>query len=223
VVTTAWDSGRHIAGGIPHGGALHAAASVLQLVALALPVLGSILVTQKVARTLLGRGLAWSEGRPIRRTAVVALAAATCAGAAWAWWPSGQYQPVHPTDNGTLTGVGQLVSSPRAAIPVDAVVPVHVAPGKYLAVSLVPVDGPSKAHPAFFVIRGHDGEPPVALVSDGPGSGATTATGTASGAAPGTTTTPGAPGTTTTTTTTTAVSPSQPAPATAFPFKLPAK
>src|SRR5579884_981486 len=219
LLTTAWNSGHRIASTMPHESALHAAAGGLQLVALALPVLGSLLITQKLARTLLAKGWTWSDGRPVRRTVVVALAAATCCGAAWAWWPSGQYQPVRPTDNGTLTGLSQLAASPRGAIPVAAVMPVHLAPGTHLAVSLVPVGGASKAHPAYFVVPGKDGDPPVALISDGssplPAGGTTTSSGAA------------APSSTTTAPTTSSPQASggspQSANATAFPFTLPAK
>jgi putative peptide zinc metalloprotease protein len=217
LLTTAWESGRQIARAMPHESSLHVAAGTLQLVALALPVLGSLLVTQKLVRTLLSKGFAWSNGRPVRRVFVVALAGATCCGAAWAWWPSGQYQPVRPGDRGTLTALPQLAASPRGAIPIATVVPVHLAAGTHLAVSLVPVDGASKAHPAFFIVPGRNGDPPVALISDG--SGGSSSTASTAGAASSPTDTTTTPSTTTQPTS----GSTTPATATAFPFTLPAK
>jgi putative peptide zinc metalloprotease protein len=133
-------------------------------VALALPVLGSILITQRVLRTTYARANAWSAGSVRRRAVVVAGAALAAAGAAWAWWPSGQYRPVRPTDRGTLISFSHAIASPvstlRPVTPVDAV----LTPGTHLAVSMVPVNGATRQHPALFVIAGRDGKPSVALL-----------------------------------------------------------
>src|SRR5581483_10906339 len=92
---------------VSHAQVLDLLASFVRLLALALPVAGSVLVSQKIVRTTGGRALAWSRGRPVRRGVVLAGASVALAGVAWAWWPSGQYQPVRPTDRGTG---GSLVS-----------------------------------------------------------------------------------------------------------------
>src|SRR5579884_1467120 len=59
LVTSAWDSGRVLVLGIPHGVShlqvIDFLASLVRLLALALPVLGSALVTQKIVRTTWGR------------------------------------------------------------------------------------------------------------------------------------------------------------------------
>jgi putative peptide zinc metalloprotease protein len=243
LVTSAWDSGRHIAVAIPHqaghGEILSLLASIVRMLALLLPVLGSCLVTQKIVRTVVGKARAWSYGRPVRRGIALAAGAAILAGLAWAWWPGGQYQPVRPDQNGTIGGMVQLVSEPvSVARPGAAVSPVELSPGTHLAVSMIPVGGATKAHPAMYVIPGQNGRAPVAiLASSSPDpskakGGASPrpigAGGGVSGAAPGTTTAPA-----TTTTATTAAAPSSatgstaasssPTQVTAFPFQLPAK
>ena len=63
-------------------------ASLVRLLALLLPVLGSVLVTQRIARTVVGKARAWSHGSPARRAVLIAATAAAVAGMVWAWWPS---------------------------------------------------------------------------------------------------------------------------------------
>ena len=168
LVTTAWDSGRHIATGLPaqahHGHILGLLASLLQLLALAIPVVGSALVTQKVARTTAAKAWTWSRGRPGRRAAVLVAGAAAVGGLAWAWWPSGQYQPVRPSDRGTIPSMARLLGSPAAAVrPGTAYAP--LAAGTHLAVAMIPVGGVSRAHPALFVVPGAHGQPATVVVS----------------------------------------------------------
>ena len=173
LAASAWDSGRLVAHLMPHQAhhlqLVGLGASLLRLVALVLPVLGSLLVTQKIVRTSVSRARAWSAGRPGRRAAVTALAAGTVAVLAWAWWPSGQYQPVRPGDRGTLPGLVQLISAPQqAARPVAT--PSAISPGAHLVAAMIPVGGPTPSHPAIFIIPGTGGRPPVELVSSGPAS-----------------------------------------------------
>jgi putative peptide zinc metalloprotease protein len=170
LATSAFDSGRVIVSAIPHqanhGQMLDLLASLVRLLALVLPVLGSVLVTQKIARTFGGKARKWSAGSPARRTALVAAAAGACALIAWAWWPSGQYQPVRPTDNGTIGGLVRMVYSPATvARPTAPLAPVELTPGRHLALSMIPVGGATTSHPALFVIPGTKGKPPVAIVS----------------------------------------------------------
>jgi putative peptide zinc metalloprotease protein len=149
---------------------------------------------------------------------------AVAAGAAWAWWPSGQYQPVLPGQNGTLGGMVQLVSAPVAAArPMSSPVQAALTPGTHLAVAMIPVGGASKGHPAVFIVPGKHGKPAVAIVSTSSPSPSTASGGTFTGQ-------PGGAATTTTSSTTTTTTPatgsgsssSTPTRATAFPFKLPA-
>jgi putative peptide zinc metalloprotease protein len=245
LVTSAWDSGRHIAVAIPHqaghGQILSLLASVVRMLALLLPVLGSCLVTQKIVRTMVGKARTWSYGRPARRGIVIIAGAGMLAGLAWAWWPGGQYQPVRPNQNGTIGGMVQLVSAPaNVARPVAAVTPVGLSPGTHLAVSMIPVGGATKAHPAMYVIPGRNGSAPVAILSSSSpdptkakGGASPKPIGSGGGVSGATPTTSTTTSTTTTATTTAAAAPtsaagntapsSPPTQVTAFPFRLPAK
>jgi putative peptide zinc metalloprotease protein len=204
---------------VSHAQIIDILASLVRLLALVLPVAGSVLVTQKIVRTTGGRALAWSRGRPVRRGVVLAGAGVALAGVAWAWWPSGQYQPVRPSDGGTVGSLVRWVSTPSTlarpggeiglAVPVPASSPPQVSPGTHLAVAMVPVGGATRQHPALFVIRGGHGKPPVAILSSSAPdpSGVPTATGSA--AQPTSAPTPPPAAT------------SSPTDATAFPFALP--
>jgi putative peptide zinc metalloprotease protein len=244
LVTSAWDSGRHIAVAVPHQVGhveiLGLLSSLVRLLALVLPVLGSCLVTQKIVRTMVGKARTWSHGRPVRRGVVLAAGAAILAALAWAWWPSGQYQPVRASQNGTIGGMVRLVSEPvNVARPVPAVSQAQLSPGTHLAVAMIPVGGATKAHPAMFVIAGQKGGAPVAILSSSSpdptkakggaspkpiGSG-----GGVSAAAPGgaTTTSSSTTSTTATTPATGIATPTAPSSSTtqvnAFPFQLPSK
>jgi putative peptide zinc metalloprotease protein len=179
LLTTAWDSGRQLAAGLPHqlgsGDVLGGLAAVLQLLALFLPVLGSVLVTQRLVRTAVGKARAWSSGRPGRRVTTLVAAVAVVAALAWAWWPAGQYRPVRPSDRGTLTSLAQALGSPRttvrsAARPAPMAAP-QVAPGTYLALAAIPAGGATAEHPALFMVPGSGGRPASAVVSDGSSTG----------------------------------------------------
>jgi putative peptide zinc metalloprotease protein len=222
LITTAWDSGRVLVTGIPHeashGQVLDVLASIVRLLALTLPVAGSALVTNKIVRTTGGKALAWSRGRPVRRGVVIAGAGLVLAGAAWAWWPSGQYQPVRPTDGGTIGSLVRWVSAPttlarpggESGFAGPSAVPPQLTPGKHLAIAMVPVGGATKQHPVLFVIRGGHGKPPVAILS----TSAPDPSGVPTTSTPG-----GESGTSSSTPTSAAPSPSTDA--TAFPFALP--
>jgi len=221
LATSAWNSAQHIGSSISkdasHGQILDLLAGVVSLVALILPVLGSVLITQKITRTTVLKAHSWSRGRPVRRSLVLVAGAAAIALMIWAWWPSGQYQPI-PARGGTLAGLVRVVGSPASeARPVAQVAPVQIKPGTHLALAMIPIGGATKQHPALFIIKGQKGKPPVAIYST-------------STPAPPTTTGPvtqtqGSGGSTTTTPSSTSspsTSPSPSSDATAFPFKLPA-
>ncbi len=231
LATTAWESGRHIAQAIPHqvsdGQIIDVLASVVRLLALFLPVLGSALVTQKIVRTMGGKARAWSAGSLPRRVIVIAAGTALVGLLAWAWWPSGQYQPVRATDNGTLSSMVRLVTSPSAtARPAPAPAQARLAPGTHLAVAMIPVGGASRSRPALFVVPGAKGRPAVAVLSDSAPNPASARSATGTAQATGGSTTSVAPGSTNSAGSTTpaagggAVS-KTPIQATAFPFKLP--
>jgi putative peptide zinc metalloprotease protein len=232
LAATAWGNGRSLAESIPgaagDGRIIDVLSALLQLLALALPVAGGALMAQRIVRSLVGAARSWSKDRPARKAAVIVAGACAVAGAAYAWWPAGQYRPVRAQEDGTLTGLVGYVTSPRAAPNAKASAagvpqtPVHLKPGKHLAVAMIPVGGASKQHPALFVIKGQDGEPTVAVLSP---------------SAPDPSSAPTSPGATAASSSTAAPAPAPatatatPAPsgggsattATAFPFKLPEK
>jgi putative peptide zinc metalloprotease protein len=228
LATSSWDSGRLILTSLPHEVThlqiLDILASLVRLLALALPVLGSMLVTQKIVRTTWGRGRSWSAGSPVRRGIALAGASLALAGVAWAWWPSGQYQPVRPSDGGTVGSLVRWVSTPTALarpggvigyVGAAATATPQVSPGTHLAVAMVPVGGATKEHPAMFVIRGGHGKPPVAILSTSapnPG-GVPVASSAGSSSTAGEASSPPA--------TWSSSAPSSPTDATAFPFALP--
>ena len=162
MITTAYDSGRTLGAKIPHQGALGMSASLLQLFALSLPAIASILVTQRLVRSSLVKAWGWSDGRPARRGLVVVGASLVACSAGWAWWPAGQYQAVTPYMHGTLSS---FVTSP-VAVARPAPIGVALEPGRHLAVAMIPVGGATKAHPALYVITDKNGQA-VALLGNG--------------------------------------------------------
>jgi putative peptide zinc metalloprotease protein len=215
LLATGWESARHIGSAIPgqaeHGHVLGLIISFGRFVGLLLPVVGTFLMSQKLLQSFVAKGRAWSDGRPLRRGALVAVATAAACGVAYAWWPVGQYQPVRANERGTLVS---FVTAPTHAVrPATQPAPIQLTPGTHLAISMIPVGGASKKHPALFVIAGTKDQPAVAILS--------TSTEDAQATDPATTT-PAA--TTTTDTTTTTAAPSSQSTTvqgTAFPFKLP--
>jgi putative peptide zinc metalloprotease protein len=171
LATSAWVSGRVIVSDLPHESAAGVAESLVRLVALTLPLLGSVLLAQRLARGIALKAHDWSKGRPARRSAVLLAATATAAAAALAWYPAGQYQPVQTADAGTLVSFTHLISSPTTVVhhPSRSAPVVKLPPGKHLAIAMIPRGGPTKAHPALFVIPAQDGAAPVAIAVGGDG------------------------------------------------------
>ncbi len=175
LAATAWASGSDLLTDIGdqagRGDVLAVAASVLRLVALALPVAGVTLLVVRLVRSVSTKAWGWSAGRAPRRALVLAGAAGVIALLAWAWWPSGQFRPVRATDDGTLAGAFRTVSSPTtAARPAPVAGAPRLAPGRHTAVALIPRGGPTKAHPALFVVNGgdEDDEPTIIASTKAP-------------------------------------------------------
>lgn len=166
LATSAWNSGRSIAEAIPHtagrGDVLGVGADVLRLIALVLPVVGSALIAQRVVRMLVTKARMWSAGHLGRRAAALLAGAGVLALAAWAWWPGGQYQPVRSNERGTLPSLVSMLSAPSAmARPIPSGL---VAPGRYLALAMVPKGQPSAEHPAVLFVPDAHGQP-IAMLS----------------------------------------------------------
>lgn len=169
LAASAWASGRHLADHVPdqfgHGDVLGGLASTLQLLALALPVAGSVFITQKVARSTFKSARRWSARKPARQATATTVAMLAAAGLAFAWWPAGQYRPVRPSDRGNI---GSLVSALGSA---GSVTPpaTTLVPGTYLAAAMIPVGNRHDA--AVFVVPGARGRATM-LLSKGTGAGA---------------------------------------------------
>src|SRR5829696_8564080 len=227
VFVTAWVLiiGSNLLAAMPDQDAFGVATSVARMFALVLPVLGVTLVVQRMVISVGKKAWRWSDGRHPRQALVVTVAAALVAVTAWAWWPSGQYQPVRPTDRGTLVSAFTAVSAPAAtARPTGfaaVAAPPKLAPGRHLAVALIPRGGPTEEHPALYVVNGGDDEDePTVLVSpDAPDPSKAPSVDDANADGAGTATAPteeaaaGAPASGAPTTPT--------GPATQLPFKLP--
>lgn len=171
LATSAWDSGHLIVHALPHEvsdfQAIKLGASLLQLVALILPVAGSVLIVQKMVRTYWAKARLWSAGRPLRRVLLAVGTAGLVALLAWAWWPSGQYRPVRADQGGTIQGLVHLVSSGGGVARSGS--GLQLQPGAHLALAMVPVSGASPAHPAMFIVPGPKGRPATEILSSGPG------------------------------------------------------
>jgi putative peptide zinc metalloprotease protein len=166
LAASAWESGSNLVSAMPDQDAFGVLTSIARLLALALPVLGVTLIVQRMVTSMGKKAWRWSDGQRPRQAFVIAGAAGLVALLTWAWWPSGQYRPVRPTDDGTLVSAFGSVSAPAAtARPVGlAPVPPRLAPGRHLAVALIPRGGPTEEHPALWVVNA-DGDKPTVLVS----------------------------------------------------------
>jgi putative peptide zinc metalloprotease protein len=223
LAASAWESGSNLVSAMPDQDAFGVATSIARLFALVLPVMGVTLIVQRMITSTGKKAWGWSDGRTPRQALVITGAAALVALATWAWWPSGQYQPVRPSDRGTLVSAFQTASAPATTVrPTGfAVAPPELAPGRHLAVALIPRGGPTEEHPALYVVNGGDDEDePTVLVSPdapdarkAPSMGDGNADGAATETAPTEDAAAGAPASGAPTTPT--------GPATQLPFKLP--
>jgi putative peptide zinc metalloprotease protein len=140
LVATAWSSGRgraaQLGNAAQQGDLLGMGASLLQLVALVLPVLGTAYLLLRMA----SRVWAKADSHPTSR-AVVAVLALTAL--LFVWWPSGQYTPVRGDERGTVTSL--LSSGPAPVLPTRT-----TTQPKQLALALVPQD---KSQPAMLLTR----------------------------------------------------------------------
>jgi putative peptide zinc metalloprotease protein len=179
LAASTYESGSHVVSAIPgqadDGDVLGLLASVARLLALALPIAGVTMLVSRLVRGTGRRAWRWSEGRPARRALVVIGAGALVALLAWAWWPSGQYRAIRASDRGTLVSAIQGVTAPTSVVrpmetgavsPAAAAAVPRLAPGRHLAVALIPRGGPTEEHPALFVINaGEKNKTPTILVS----------------------------------------------------------
>jgi len=94
---------------------------VLQLVALAIPILGIVLMLVNLAKRT--TTIAWqrTEGRPIGRVVVVLAGAAAVGLLLLAWLPRANYAPIRRGEKGTLgEGVAAVRNLPRGDGPLES-------------------------------------------------------------------------------------------------------
>jgi putative peptide zinc metalloprotease protein len=100
------------------GDLVAAAARVIVIAAVVLPVVGAGLM---LARTVKRGGVSvWrrTEGRPVRRTVAALTAAAVVAALGYVWWPDGHtYRPIGPGERGTLADGLQLAGAAARTAP----------------------------------------------------------------------------------------------------------
>ncbi|WP_051385821.1 M50 family metallopeptidase [Actinokineospora inagensis] len=88
------------------GDLARAGVRVLAIIAVAVPVLGSLYMMVRMVKRTGAKVGRWSAGKPGRRVVAVVALAAVLAGLAWAWWPdSDRYRPIQPNERGTVQDV----------------------------------------------------------------------------------------------------------------------
>ncbi len=108
LLATAWASAENqwvmLAGSWGAGDLVEVMARGLAIVALALPMLGLVLLLWRLVRSLVRSVWRRTSGKPGQRAVAVVTAAAVLAGLAWAWWPDdSRYRPIAPDEGGTIT------------------------------------------------------------------------------------------------------------------------
>ncbi|GAB7005442.1 hypothetical protein JCM18899A_29150 [Nocardioides sp. AN3] len=108
VLGTAWASVQSDAGDVGAawrtGNGVDVTANALQVLAVALPVLGGLLVIGRFGRRWIRSLARWSMGSPLKRAAAIGLATVVVTGLAWAWAPRpGSYRPISQGEKGLLT------------------------------------------------------------------------------------------------------------------------
>jgi putative peptide zinc metalloprotease protein len=134
ILSTAWDSFLVQKGKLGDGGLAKEVVTVIQMVVLALPIAGLAVTFWKLGRTLVVGGWNRTEGRPVRRGALVLATAAAAAGAAYVWLPNGDYRPIQPGERGTIQGgLDQVsyVTGGRPSLPPQRAKQLHGAPSEH--------------------------------------------------------------------------------------------
>ena len=91
-------------------------AGLLSLVAIAFPVLASVLILVRLVRRLLTSGWRRTTDSPAQRALFVLLVGAVVAGLVFAWWPrTGSYRPIRQGERGTLTDLVSASAAGRVA------------------------------------------------------------------------------------------------------------
>ena len=79
---------------------------VLAIIALAFPLLAIVLIVGRLVRRVTASAWSRTEGRPVRRTGTLLIAAVLVAGLVHTWWPDQEtYRPIMAYERGTLVDV----------------------------------------------------------------------------------------------------------------------
>jgi putative peptide zinc metalloprotease protein len=154
IVGTGWDSGtklwHEMTAAFSSGRLVNGFTDVLQLMVLAIPIVGIVLMLAISAR----RAARWTwqhtEGRPVRRLLALAVAGVGVYALAMSWIPKDNYEPIRPGERGTLAqGVRAVRQVPRGRAPLvserDATVVATAVPVTTVstAVSTAPTPSPT--------------------------------------------------------------------------------
>lgn len=102
LLSTAWDSGAKLVGGLSSAGPLTVVIDVIQLVFLVVPIVGLGYTFAKLFGQLARKGWAGTQGRPAQRAGFALACVAALGALAFFWWPDGRYTPYRPGERGTL-------------------------------------------------------------------------------------------------------------------------
>jgi len=154
LLATAWvgasAQGRQMWANMGEGDVLGVMAAMLKMASLVVPVAAATYMIVRVARRSGRKVWARTEGRPVARSAVAAALALLLLFLAYAWWPTGQYQPVSAAESGTVTSLVHMRRAPERSFASEPIAGVKAVPGY----ALVPRDGDA---PALLVTRNDDG------------------------------------------------------------------
>jgi putative peptide zinc metalloprotease protein len=177
LIATAWDSlgvqWGALTAGAGHGDYGQVALSGVKMIAVVLPVAGTILMLSRIVLRTARRAWATTANNPRRRALVVVTAVAALLALGWAWWPGAQYQPIQAGERGTVL---ELPGALRAASAGPAA---RLAPAQRVASSvrmpavlLVPRQtAGDPPRPALVVLKpANGGAPTVLTVAPSPGS-----------------------------------------------------
>ena len=156
LVATAWAGGQVQLQRMATTNPLVIGAAGLKLLALVLPVLAVGGIAVRLARKAFGSIASWTAGHPVRRRLVALTTLVAALVLASAWWPRGQWEPVHAVEQ---TAAAPVPASSTRQVP---------------AMALVPRDD---AHPVLLVLPGED--QPRAVLTSASGAGGAAVAGTA--------------------------------------------
>lgn len=176
---TGWRSAvvlAHRAGGdAGHGRWLGSVSSALQLLVLAIPLAGVVVMLVRGARSLTAAFVRATRGRPPLRAAGALAGAGILVVLALAWAPGANYRAIQPGERGTVVaGVGTIGRAVRAR---PIVVPVPATTSVPGSTRTSPPPSPTRQAPTTTAPRRHRPASPGAVTSTtGPGSSPSTST-----------------------------------------------